>query len=125
VCVCVCVCVVCVFVCVCVFGCVCVCVCAEVLPRLVQTLFTHFLPLSFQSCLSVISSPSISMWIHSKFYYVLVSEGHAVVQLRHCAASREAAGSIPDVVTMAVGLTQPLTEMSTRDISLGVKAAGA
>jgi len=27
--------------------------------------------------------------------------------------------------TMALGWTQPLTEMSTRSISLGVKAAGA
>ena len=47
------------------------------------------------------------------------------------------AGSIPDGVarffhshnpsgrTMALGLTQPLTEMSTRNISWGVKAAGA
>ena len=47
------------------------------------------------------------------------------------------AGSIPDGVfgsfhwhnpsgrTMALGPTQPLTEMSTRNISWGVKAAGA
>jgi hypothetical protein len=47
--------------------------------------------------------------------------------LRHCATSRKVAGSIPDVVVvgifhwynssgciMALGLTQPLTEMSTR-----------
>jgi hypothetical protein len=51
--------------------------------------------------------------------------------------SREVAGSIPDGVTgnfhrhnpsyrtMALGSTQPLTEMSTRNISWGVKAAGA
>jgi len=57
--------------------------------------------------------------------------------LRHCAASRKVAGSIPDGVigifhrhypsvrTMALGLTQPLTEISTRNISSGVKAAGA
>jgi len=50
---------------------------------------------------------------------------------------RKVAGSIPDGVTgifhwqnpsgrtMALGLTQPLTEMSTRNISWGVKAAGA
>jgi len=54
----------------------------------------------------------------------------------HCATSRKVAGSIPDVIrifhllnpsgrTTALGSTQPLTEMSTRDISLGVKAAGA
>jgi hypothetical protein len=49
--------------------------------------------------------------------------------LRHCATSRKVAGSIPDCVigifhshnpsgrTMALGLTQPLTEMSTRNVS--------
>ena len=54
--------------------------------------------------------------------------------LRHCATSRKVAGSIPDGVigifhvhnssgrTMAPGLTQPLTEMSTRNISWGVNA---
>jgi hypothetical protein len=62
--------------------------------------------------------------------------GHAVAQwLRHCATNRNVAGSIPDAVrifhrhnpsgrTMALESTQPLTEMSTRNI-LGVKAAGA
>ena len=57
--------------------------------------------------------------------------------LRHCATSRKVAGSIPDGVsgifhshnpsgrTTALGSTQPLTEMSTRNISWGVKAAGA
>jgi len=56
--------------------------------------------------------------------------------LRHCATSRKVAGSIPDCVigifkghypfgrTKALGLTQPLTEMSTRIISWGVKVAG-
>jgi hypothetical protein len=49
----------------------------------------------------------------------------------------EVAGSIPDGVigifhrhnpsgrTMGLGSTQPLTEMSTRNVSWGVKAAGA
>ena len=53
--------------------------------------------------------------------------------LRHCATSRKVAGSISDGVTgifyrhnpsgrtMALGLTQPLTEMSTRNISWGSK----
>jgi hypothetical protein len=57
--------------------------------------------------------------------------------MRHCLTSLKVAGSIPDGVigifhlhdpssrTMALGLTQTLTEMSTRDISWGVKAAGA
>jgi len=51
--------------------------------------------------------------------------------LRHCATSWKVAASIPDGVTeifhshnpsgrtMALGLTQPLTEMSTRNISWG------
>ena len=51
--------------------------------------------------------------------------------LRHCATSRKVAGSIRDGVTgiflrnnpsgrtMALGLTLPLTEMSTRNISWG------
>jgi hypothetical protein len=57
--------------------------------------------------------------------------------LRNCAASQKVAGSIPDGVirifhghnpfdrTMALGLTQPLAEMITGNISWGVKAAGA
>jgi hypothetical protein len=56
---------------------------------------------------------------------------------RHCATKQQVAGSIPDGVSgfshwhnpvsciMALGSTQPLTEMSTRNISWGVKAAGA
>jgi hypothetical protein len=52
-------------------------------------------------------------------------------------ALRYKQGSIPDGVirifhwhnpfgrTMALGSTQPLTEMSTRNISWGIKAAGA
>jgi len=51
------------------------------------------------------------------------------IWLRHCATSRKVAGSISDGVigiihlynrsgrTMALGLTQTLTEMSTRNIS--------
>jgi len=57
--------------------------------------------------------------------------------LRHYATSRKVMGSIPDGVigifhwhnptgrTMTLGSTQPLTETSNRDISWGVKAAGA
>ena len=57
--------------------------------------------------------------------------------LRHCAIRRKVAGLIPDDVIrifhwhnpsgriMALGSTQPLTEMSTRNFSWGVKAAGA
>jgi hypothetical protein len=58
--------------------------------------------------------------------------------LRHSATNHQkVAGSIPDGIigifhwhntsgrTMALELTQPLTEMSTRNISWGIKAAGA
>ena len=51
--------------------------------------------------------------------------------MRHSATSRKVAGSIPNGVndifsrTMALGSTQPLTEMSTGSISWGVKEAGA
>jgi hypothetical protein len=57
--------------------------------------------------------------------------------LRYCATNQKAAGSIPNGVTgifhwhnpfgrtMALGLIQPLTEMSTRNISWAVKAAGS
>jgi hypothetical protein len=61
-----------------------------------------------------------------------IFRGHVVAQwLRHCATNRKVAGSIPDGVigifhrhnpsgrTVALGLTQPLTEMSTRNISWG------
>jgi hypothetical protein len=55
--------------------------------------------------------------------------------LKHCATSQRFAGVIPSVVTgnfhlhkpsgctTALGLTQPLTEMSTRNIFWGVKVA--
>jgi hypothetical protein len=58
--------------------------------------------------------------------------GHTVAHwLRYCATNRKVAGSIPDGVieifhcnnpskrTMSLGSTQPLTEMSTRNISWG------
>lgn len=59
------------------------------------------------------------------------------VGLRHCSASRKVAGSIVDEThcdfsllnpsgrTMALGPTQSLTEISTRDILWRVKADGA
>ena len=57
--------------------------------------------------------------------------------LRHCSTSRKVTGSIPDGVigifhwhnpssrTVALGLTQPVTEISTRNISWGLKALRA
>ena len=52
--------------------------------------------------------------------------------LSHCTTSRKIAGSIPDSVIgnfhwrnpVALGSTQPLTDMSIRNISWGVKVAG-
>ena len=67
---------------------------------------------------------------------IKTARGSSVV-LTHCATSRNVAGSIPDGVigifhwhnpsgrTMVLGLTYPLTEMSTGNVSLGVNAAGA
>ena len=61
----------------------------------------------------------------------------ATVQLQAIATSRKVAGSIPDGIigifhwynpsgrTMALGLIQPLTDMSIRNISWEVNAAGA
>jgi len=69
-----------------------------------------------------------------RIFYTLYNtgKGTAVAHwLRCCAINRKVAGSIPDVVigifhwhnpsdrTMALGSTQPLTEMSTRSISWG------
>jgi hypothetical protein len=64
--------------------------------------------------------------------YVILKLEHAVAQLlRHCTANQKVAGSIPNGVTgyfhwhklsertMALGWTQPVTEMSTRNISWG------
>jgi hypothetical protein len=88
----------------------------------------------------VLSKPirflAFSLWI----YFPLTSSysnRHKLRPLaRHCATSRYVAASISDGVgifhwsnlscrTMTLGLTQPLTEMSTRNIFWGIKAAGA
>ena len=73
-------------------------------------------------------------WRISKLF---VFWNHHWLWNRHCATSRKVAGSILNVVTgifhwhnlsghtMSQGLTRPLTGMSTRNISWGVKAAGA
>jgi len=72
--------------------------------------------------------------MYGNFVTFVSTVGTAVAQwLRHCATTRKVAGSIPDGVTgtfhlhnpsdrtMALGSTQPLTEMSTRNISWGKK----
>jgi len=69
---------------------------------------------------------------HLVSLYIYIAWGTAVAQwLRCCATNRKVAGSIPSGVigichrhnpserTMALGSTQPLTEMSTRSISWG------
>jgi hypothetical protein len=70
-----------------------------------------------------------TLYTFSLFTFMpLDSRRHAVAQwLRHCATNRKVTGSIPDGVigifpsgrTMALGSTQPRTEMSTRTISWG------
>ena len=44
--------------------------------------------------------------------------------MRHCDISLKVAGSIPYSLTVTLGSNQSLTEMSTRGVSLRVKAAG-
>ena len=69
----------------------------------------------------------LKMFLHSE--YSSGTQWHSF--LRHCATSHKLVASIPDGVTgifhwhnpsgrtMALGSTQPLTEMSTRNISWG------
>jgi hypothetical protein len=65
--------------------------------------------------------------------HLMYNDGPLMVaqQLKYCATDRKVAGSIPDGITgifhwhnapyrtVALGFTQPLTEMSTRSISWG------
>jgi hypothetical protein len=69
--------------------------------------------------------------------YSVFKFAYSVVVAEDCAASRKVAGSILDGVivifhrrnpsgrSMALGSTPPLTEMNTRNMSWGVKAAAA
>jgi hypothetical protein len=72
----------------------------------------------------------VGRMVRNKLKYLRLLWGNVVAQwLRHCATNRKVAGSISDGVsgifhwhnssgrTMALGSTQPLTEMSTRNIS--------
>ena len=85
------------------------------------------------------SSLSPSFYMPSLFnnhhHYQFFVDTRWLSWLRHCVTSRKAAGSIPDVIgiihrrnpssrTMALGLTQPLTEINTTNVSWGVKVAG-
>ena len=78
----------------------------------------------------------VCIYIYIYIYIYIHTHTHTHTHT-HCATNRKVAGSIPDGVigifhwhnpsgrTMALGLTQHLTEMSTRNISWGGKAAGA
>jgi hypothetical protein len=73
------------------------------------------------------------MYFISRGFYSKIQDGNSC---KYCATSSKVAGSIADGVTgifhchkpsghtMALESTQPLTEMSTRNIFWGVKAAG-
>ena len=84
------------------------------------------------------SVTSRKTWIPQHKTHLQWTVGYAVVSwLRHCTTSQKVAGSNPDgfigifhwhnpsSCTMALGLTQPLMQMSTRNISWGVKVNGA
>ena len=97
--------------------------------EILQTALNLFILSSFQFILNILF-PRLSDYItHYALFW-----GTAVAQwLRCCATNRKVAGSIPDGVngifhwhnpsdcTMALGSTQPLTEMSTRSICWGKK----
>ena len=62
----------------------------------------------------------------SRFTRMLLSYG-GDTRLMHCATRRKVAGSIPDGVigmAMALGSTQPLTEMNTRSTGLFISPSG-
>jgi hypothetical protein len=106
-----------------------------------RVLLSHCAQLAFPN------TTFINNWIlwkrskHWRHFLTMVSNMHWGTRwrswLRHWAIHREITGSIPDGAieifhwhnpscrTMALGLTQPLTELSTRNISWRVKAAGA
>jgi hypothetical protein len=84
----------------------------------------------------ILQDPSYS---YSSIWQLYGARGGAIGRnwLRHCATRQKVVGSVPDGVTgifhwhnpsgrtMALRLIQSLTEISTRNISWGVKAAGA
>ena len=94
-----------------------------------QLIMNHVIIFALQYILTVCVCHSVTRQSPKKYAYSS-NWGHAVAQLVS-ATSRKVAGSTPDVVsgifhghnlsgrTMALGLTQPLTEMSTRNISWG------
>ena len=86
------------------------------------------------TCFGYVKYPSAGCSYQKKKRIILTCRGTRWRSwLRHCATSQKVAGSIPGGVigifrwhnpsgrTVALGLTQPLTEMSTRNISWGAK----
>jgi hypothetical protein len=104
-----------------------------------RPVFRHPQPMSFLGVRDHISyacktSANIVLCVFQCFrFYMAFEWGPLMVaqRLRYCITSRKVPGSIPDGVigivrwhnpsdrTMALGSTQPLTEMSTRSISWG------
>jgi len=101
--------------------------------------FLHFSPYLVEFCLEVLHTRMLNNCELSTGQY---STEHTLgtgwrIWLRHFATSRKVGGSFPDGVignfhwrnlsgrTMALWLPQPLTEMSIRNISWWLKAAGA
>jgi hypothetical protein len=99
---------------------------------LINTEFTGTLITAHASHFEVIRSMRNRLEVSWGDWYTLRWGTRWRSWLRHCATNRKVAGSIgifhwhnPFGRTMALGSTQHLTEMSTRNISWGVKAAGA
>jgi hypothetical protein len=107
-------------------------------------LTTHLhLPLRLKNQWKCTSNPPNAIMEFTRTALLLPSPGICIGGMRwpswfrHCATNWKAEGSIPNDVNgifhwhnpcgriMALGSTQPLTEMSARNISWGVKAAGA
>jgi hypothetical protein len=84
--------------------------------------FSH--PYILQCSISFSYYPHLNISVPSDVVFRLPSRRFGGARwriwLRHCAKSWKVAGSIPDGV-IALGLTQPLREMSTRNISWGSK----
>ena len=102
----------------------------DILRTISEGIYLH----SLEFWMNIRTSGSVS---EKNFYQLTSFQGYAVVQLvKALCFNRKVAGSIPDGITgifhlhnpscrtMALGLTQHLTEMSSRIISCGVKAAG-
>jgi hypothetical protein len=92
-----------------------------------------FRPCRVETCWRLPRIKIIYILVHSLVLIISYDTVHG-----HCATNRQIAGSIPVGVsgyffhwhnpvgrTMPLGSTQPLTEMSTRNISWEVNAAGA